>query len=192
MTRVAVMVAIAVLIAAGKPAYGHTGSGSITSAAFAQYTPLSVVMPFPKAGMFISPGEIRWRSLSDARRRAKEQQKKVLIYFHAEWCGQCRAMEEEVFTSNDVAGAVDEYFQPVKLDAESRGTVRFGGQQYTRQELAHVMGANAVPTFVFIDSDGEIIGRQQGAMEKQVFYRLMHYIGSDAYRHTDFQDFSVP
>ena len=81
----------------------------------------------------------------------------VIIDFYADWCGPCKMIApvlEEL--SKDYEGRLLIY----KVDTEKE------------QELSAVFGIQSIPTFIFIDSNGQP-AMQPGALPKHVFKQLI-------------------
>jgi len=81
----------------------------------------------------------------------------VIIDFYADWCGPCKMVApvlEEL--SKDYEGRLLIY----KVDTEKE------------QELSAVFGIQSIPTFIFIDSNGQP-AMQPGALPKHVFKQLI-------------------
>jgi len=81
----------------------------------------------------------------------------AIIDFYADWCGPCKVVApvlEEL--SKEYEGKLLIY----KVDTEAE------------QELAAVFGIQSIPTFIFINSEGEP-AMQPGALPKHVFKQLI-------------------
>ncbi len=81
----------------------------------------------------------------------------AIIDFYADWCGPCKTVApllEEL--SKEYEGRLMIY--KVNTDAE--------------QELSSVFGIQSIPTFLFIDANGEPM-MQPGALPKHVFRQLI-------------------
>ncbi len=81
----------------------------------------------------------------------------AIIDFYADWCGPCKTVApvlEEL--SKEYEGRLVVY--KVNTDAE--------------QELSSVFGIQSIPTFLFIDANGEPM-MQPGALPKHVFRQLI-------------------
>jgi thioredoxin-related protein len=94
--------------------------------------------------------EIRWHSYDDGMARGKFEKKKIFLHFTAAWCFYCGLMENEAFKDPTIISSVNENFVPIKVDYDREsGTADF----------YHVQ---VVPATIFIDEDGQIIGRCLG------------------------------
>jgi|SRR5699024_9736488 len=133
--------------------------------------------------------EIDWLPLEKAQQLALKNDKKVLIYAKASWCGYCKRMEEEVFTQQSVADSLRKYFYTVRIDIESDNKLIFSEQRYTEQGLSRKFRIFSTPTFIFLNSDGSVIGRQPGYMPADVFTKIVSFTGSDAYRNQEFEEY---
>jgi thioredoxin-related protein len=133
---------------------------------------------------------INWLSLQEAQSKAAEDNKKVLIFAEADWCGYCQKMNQKVFPESSVADSLGKYFYPVRLNIESGDKIQFNGQTITEQSLARRFRARSrTPTTVFLDSEGAVIGTQPGFMPQHIFDKLLGYVGSDLYNQFAFKKY---
>ena len=104
---------------------------------------------------------VQWRGdFEAAKAEAKSTGRLLLIDFTADWCGPCRTMKRETFSSDRVAKALESYV-PVMVDLSSRtgpGTV-----------VASQFGVSAIPTLMIVDADGNVLRKQVGGMGPDLF-----------------------
>ncbi|HEY0298652.1 MAG TPA: thioredoxin family protein [Arachidicoccus sp.] len=94
--------------------------------------------------------------LSSAISQAKQQHKKVLIMFHASWCGWCKKMDASIedksckkyFDDNFVIGHIDIQENGTKVSLENPG----GQQMYEKYG-----GANGIPFWLILDEQGQLL-----------------------------------
>lgn len=129
---------------------------------------------------------IRWYSIQQAQKLAKEHNKKVLIYAEASWCMYCEKMNKEVFPQQQVIDSLDTYFYPVRIDIESEKKIVFNGEKMTQQQFALNHRVRATPTTFFLNEKGKILGAQPGFIPADTFSRLLGFVGSDSYKKMEF------
>lgn len=132
---------------------------------------------------------INWISLSEAQEKAAEDDKKVMIFAEAEWCGYCQKMYEEVFPEESVQDSLHKYFHPVRIDIESDNKVTFNGEGFTERELSRKFRATRTPTTIFVSSEGDIIGAQPGFLPADIFDKLMAFVGQDLTGTISFEEY---
>lgn len=120
-----------------------------------------------------------WKSLSKAQKLAEKNNKKVMIFAEAEWCGYCKKMHNEVFPESTVQDSLHKYFYPVKLDIESDRKIVFNDEAMTERQLARRFRISSTPTFIFLSSGGNTIGGQPGFLPAEIFDKLVSFVGSD-------------
>lgn len=90
--------------------------------------------------------------VSSAITEATQQNKPVLLKFHADWCGPCRWMAKEVFAKDSVRQALADW---VVVDVDYD----------TNRKLAEKYHIPSVPAFVILSPQGEEVGRwEKGAI----------------------------
>ncbi len=134
-------------------------------------------------------GKISWKNIEQAAETAGNQNKKIFVYVHTDWCTWCKRMEEETFSNNDVAEYMNDKFMPVALDAESQKQVKFNGQQMTEQDVASMFGVEGFPTHIFLNSNGEPITIAPGYMPPDRFIKVLSFIAEDHYKHTEWEEY---
>ena len=93
------------------------------------------------------PG-VRWQQdIESAKVQARQSGRLVLVHVVADGCGPCQSLESNVFCQPGVAGAIEQRFVPVKLNANEFPAIAQG------------FGITRVPTDVIISPDGQVLGK---------------------------------
>ena len=127
-----------------------------------------------------------WLSLSDAIAAAQTEDKLLLVYGYAAWCGFCVRFDNETFTDDDVQAYLAEHYAPVRLDIEADSTLRFFDAAVTGAQLGRAMGISGTPTNVFVDADGALITKFPGWTDPETFLHALRYVREEAYETTPF------
>lgn len=99
--------------------------------------------------------------------------RKVLLFFHTDWCAYCRKMEREVFTNPMIVEKIIASYYAVRFDAEHPDPVWFDGQEFKNLEttrrrkgfhqLARILagrsGQMTVPVTILLDEEFKVIER---------------------------------
>lgn len=161
-------------------------------------TPKQILLSFVFVAMsvnaFAQTGELaeafEWREMGEAMKLAAENDKKVLVYANAVWCTYCKKMEKEIFSQEIVQNATNEDFYSVWIDIESEEELNFRGEKMSQIQFARIMRVTGTPTFIFFDSDGEIIAGQPGFIPQDLYLQILEFVGSDAYVDQSFGEFT--
>lgn len=184
------LAALAVLpIAACAQPSGTPGAPSTGDSATAPRPRTAGGTVAPDAGASVAAPNIAWHaSFLDATAAARTSGKKVLAEVWAPWCGYCRKMQREVYPSADVQAAIEQYFEPVRVNGEiATDSIPLMGMTVTSQMLAGALGAQGYPTTAFLMPDGRKITHLPGYSPAEDFALVLRYIGSDAYRDETFE-----
>lgn len=147
-------------------------------------------------GLALLPGssqaqmEVPPHSFEQALDKAQAEDRPILVEIYAPWCPWCQRMQDEVYADSTVQSYLSSEFLYVRLNSDAdEGTHQFRSRTLSTSELASTLGAQGVPTTVFLTADGTPIGRQPGFIDRSTFLRLIRYVGSDAYRNQSFDTF---
>lgn len=98
-------------------------------------------------------------SFSEALILAKESNKPIFIDCYTSWCMPCKKMDQTVFINDTVREFFNGAFVNLKIDMEKGEGV----------DLAKKYKVASFPTYLFIDSKGEIVHRSASLMPVQEF-----------------------
>ena len=95
--------------------------------------------------------------IANAQKKAKAENKNVMVFFHASWCGWCKLMEKKMNVP-DTKSLFDDNYVLASLDVQERSEKEKlenpGGEEW----MDKYGGKNAgLPYFVFINSKGEVL-----------------------------------
>jgi len=94
--------------------------------------------------------------------KAKSEKKIVFLDAYAAWCGPCKLMEKNVFTDKTVADYYNKNFINAHFDMEK-------GEG---PNLASKYGIRSYPTLLFLNGEGEIVGKELGYIKTEEFLEL--------------------
>ena len=101
-------------------------------------------------------------SFSELKAASAASGKPIFLDAYTTWCGPCKWMSKNVFTSPEVGSLYNEKFVCAKFDMEDGEGV----------ELAGRFQIQAYPTLLFLNSQGEIIHQALGARDEAGFLTL--------------------
>jgi len=73
---------------------------------------------------------VNWMSLDEAMEKVRAVPRPMIIDFYTDWCGWCKKMMKTTYADPNLAQYINNYFYPVKFDAEGKDTVEFLGESY--------------------------------------------------------------
>lgn len=106
------------------------------------------------------PRGIAFHDVEDTLTLAAEEGKPIVLYFTADWCPPCQRMQAEAFTDPAVIRA-SERFVWSKIDIDRN------------QPLAARFAVRGIPSFVFLDEQGQLIDRSSGYFSPTKFRELL-------------------
>lgn len=146
-----------------------------------------------------STPKVKWYTLEQAERLSKTKPKKILIDVYTDWCVWCKRMDAETFNHPEIASYLNEYFYPVKFNAESYDTIVFNGAKYinlnrstrSTHPLAYsLLGWRlSYPSIVYFNEKLEYLGPMPGFKTAEQMEVIINYIAQDKYRSMSMESF---
>lgn len=125
----------------------------------------------------VSAQEISWQKFDRGMAMAKEQDKNVFLYFHAEWCSYCKKMERTTFKKSKVIDYINENFIAIKVDSDRE------------QKISETYNVRGLPTLWFLKSDHTRISNLPGYIDAKTFGNILKFINTDSYEQMSYNDF---
>src|SRR4051812_16754805 len=90
---------------------------------------------------------------------AKAKKKNIFIDAYTTWCGPCKQMDKEVYTSPDIMGYIDSNFIAVKvqMDQSPNDSPEIKAWYNDAKLMMANFNIKAFPSFIFLDTDGNLI-----------------------------------
>ncbi len=101
-------------------------------------------------------------TLVEAKAKANKENKLLFIDCFTTWCGPCKSMSKKIFTQKEVGDYYNKNFICLKMDMEL-------AEGMSVQEK---YGVEAYPTYLFIDSKGNIKHRDLGYIDAKKFIEV--------------------
>ena len=158
---------------------------------------LALVLALPLAGRaqvdasIIPDDAPDWLSMDAGIEAARADDRLLLVYGYASWCGFCARFDTEVFTDDAVQAYLAEHYAPVRLDIEGADSLQFFDARVTGRELGGAMRISGTPTNVFVGADGALITKLPGYHDPETFLIALQYVREEAYETTPFDAFVV-
>ena len=117
------------------------------------------IIAFAVALIFIASSSVTFAEVhfkdvtfADALKQAKKEKKIIMVDYYTTWCGWCKKLDRDTYSSDELGKYADDNIISLKLDAEK-------GEGMS---LAKKAGVTGFPTIVFYNADGKEIYRIVG------------------------------
>ena len=133
--------------------------------------------------------KIKWYTWEEAVTANKKEKRKVFVDIYTSWCGWCKRMDKTTFSDHRVVAYLNEHFYAVKLDAEQKEAITFGGYTFNYKplrtkgyhELAAALLDNKLsyPTTVFLTEDFKVDQRLPGYLDANKMLAVLTYLAEE-------------
>lgn len=128
-----------------------------------------------------------WTTIDEALAAAQESGNPVLISIHADWCGWCKRLDQQVYADAEVRAYLEEHFETARFRPDADGEITFKGEPIQAGALAHYFGSRGTPNTVFLFPDGELLTILPGFRPRDQFLITLKYLAEEAYEDESFE-----
>jgi thioredoxin-related protein len=137
--------------------------------------------------------KIQWLTLEQAYAKIQKEPRKVMVDVYTDWCGWCKVMDKNTFSSNLVSDYINKKYYAVKFDAESTADIKIGTAVYKfmpeqkvhQAAMALLNNQMSYPTVVFLDEKMNMIQPVPGFREAKQFHQLITWFGGDYHKNKE-------
>ncbi|MDY6933976.1 MAG: DUF255 domain-containing protein [Spirochaetota bacterium] len=143
---------------------------------------LSIIIFFLSETSPYSKSSIQWHSFNSGLVKAKKLARPVVIDFYAKWCTWCKVMDKKTFSDEKVIEKMNRDYVAVKVNMESNETIYYKNRKMSPNQFSRFLGIQGLPSFLFMDKNGEIIMKISGFKEPKVFSAILGYVRDGCYK----------
>jgi thioredoxin-related protein len=106
--------------------------------------------------------------------KAKLDNKGIFVELYATWCVPCKQMELNVLSKQAIIDSINYNFEPIRLQFDSTKsddsiTIR---KRQLSQYIVNKYDVNGLPTYLYFNSNGDILEKQTGELTEADFLAL--------------------
>ncbi|HKR03597.1 MAG TPA: DUF255 domain-containing protein [Bacteroidia bacterium] len=145
------------------------------------------------------PGLVKWMTFKEAQEQNKKNPKPFLIDFYTSWCGWCKHMMKTTYSAPEIANYINQWFYPVKFDAETKDTVYYRDTAYVNKgtgprathDLTFKFLGNQVsyPSTVFITNNFQYTLNSSGYLDIKTIEPILIYVLENIFKTSPYEDF---
>ncbi|MDF2449351.1 MAG: thioredoxin-related protein [Bacteroidota bacterium] len=143
---------------------------------------------------------VNWVTFDEAYRLCKKNPRPIMVDIYTTWCGPCKLMRTQTFGNPQIAEYINSNFYAVKLDAESKDSVKFDSYVFVSTDASnpkapHQFAASildnqlAYPSIVFLNNQIQRLDILKGFMPPKSFEPILNYYGSGEYQKTKWEEY---
>jgi len=122
------------------------------------------LLPRGGATAAVEAGPKAWmeQDLEGALKKAKAEHKLVLVDIYAEWCAQCKELDEKTWPDAEVKDWIARNAIAIRIDTDKR-----------RPDLAKRLEIRSYPSVILLDEDGREVRRSLGFQKPETMLKFL-------------------
>ncbi len=122
---------------------------------------------------------------------ARENDRRVLLYFYQNGCPYCAKLVEENFQEPEIRDYVQNRFDGIAVNMWGDREVRIGGKDYTEKTFAEALKVQYTPTLLFLDEQGRVVLRLNGYYPPARLRKALRFAGEGMEKKTSFANYML-
>lgn len=112
--------------------------------------------------------------------------KNVFVFIYTDWCKYCEMMEQITLNHAEISSKLNQDFYTIKLNAEEKEPISFGGKKFYYKPSGHNTGLNDLalalgeidgqitfPTICILNAKNEILFQYQGFLKVDELKKIL-------------------
>lgn len=130
--------------------------------------------------------------LSDDVAEARQNNRRLMIYFHQDGCPYCAELVNNNFSQKSTVDYMKKHFDAIHINMwGDREIVHVDGKSYTEKDLAAALKVWFTPTLLFFNENGKVILRINGYYPPQKFVTVLEYVAQKNETKESFRSYSA-
>lgn len=116
-------------------------------------------------------------SYSEALKKAKDEDKPLLIYFKgSDWCQPCKKLDKELFSTDKFANLSKDNFVMYEADIPFQEDLIEKEKLAFNKKLAKKYRVSSYPTILFVDQRQKVIASKKGLILTEYYYMFFNSV----------------
>ncbi|MEO7961036.1 MAG: DUF255 domain-containing protein [Ginsengibacter sp.] len=141
--------------------------------------------------------KLDWLEINLVSEKIQNESRPVIIDLYTNWCYWCKVMDKKTYSNKKVIDYINNHFYAVKLDAETKGVVKWKNKDYQYNNNYKVnefamyvtSGQLSFPSTIIIPDMNSAPIAIAGFMEPKEIESILKYFGEGAYKKQNFQEY---
>ncbi|MBS4013853.1 MAG: DUF255 domain-containing protein [Bacteroidetes bacterium] len=140
----------------------------------------------------VSNSQVNWYTFEEALKLVETEPRKIFVDIYTDWCGYCKRMDQVTFSNPVIVSILNNYYYPVKLNAEQKEPINFRGFEFINENpdqrrsshnlaIAILQGKMSYPSFAFFDEELNLITAIPGYRPPESFEPMLMFFANDVY-----------
>jgi len=114
------------------------------------------------------------KSWEELKVKAKQEHKYIFLDAYATWCGPCKKMDREVYVNEGLGTYMNANFisAKVQIDSSAKDNEEIKSNYAFAKKISTDYKIAVVPSFLFFDSEGNLIHRNEGYYQLEGFKQV--------------------